>query len=496
MRGLTRAGRGRIVAAGASVLVAVSALTAALAVGAVPARAQTALTPVNKITLSPAGPLSTPLGSPFVFLPITATETDPAATLTLSATGLPPGLSYAQVTSSGDPALTVAGIITATGAYKVTVTAQDNLPAMDMATETFTWTAQNNITLKAPAAELTRAGTAAAPVTVTTFDDDPLASVSLAAAGLPKGLTFNPGTGTIAGTPTGPAGVHDITVKATDSTRATGSAVIRWDVYQATPNPQGQIRLALDGKCLQDPGGKTGNGTHVEIGTCASGPAQLWTVTAGDKVTVSGRCLDVGGAGNAAGKPLELEGCGDSPRESWRQGTGGELVNTWSGLCVTDPGASEKNGVTATMAACRARSDEQWTLPAQPVLAPVAGSCADDQGGGDANGTSVDLSLCDAAQGQAWSFRPDGTIRAGRFSGKCVTVRGPLGQAGTKVVLWTCAPGDKGQQWTVSPVNDTSSELSVHGVCLAITSMTAANASQLVTSACGPAGPRVRWHIG
>ena len=62
-------------------------------------------------------------------------------------------------------------------------------------------------------------------------------------------------------------------------------------------------------------------------------------------------------AAEAPGGQLQLSrSCAGSTRQRWAQGTDGELVNPASGLCVTDPGSSRRNGTVPTMGACRTRS--------------------------------------------------------------------------------------------------------------------------------------------
>ena len=139
------------------------------------------------------------------------------------------------------------------------------------------------------------------------------------------------------------------------------------------------------------------------------------------------------------------------------------------------------------------RSNEAWTLPAQPVLAAVTGKCIDDLHSVGTNGNVIDMYTCNGTPVQAWTFEPDGSLRV--FGNKCITVRGPLGRIGTKIQLWTCTAGNKGQHWAVIRNGDLSSELGLGGVCLAIPSMTAADGSQLVTARCTATDPRIRWHI-
>jgi hypothetical protein len=317
------------------------------------------------------------------------------------------------------------------------------------------------------------------------------------ATNLPAGMGLKQSPLMIYGWPT-QAGAKSVTINGYGTLGARDWMTFKLVVKPATgKGATGQIRLALDGKCLQDPGGKTASGTHVAIAACASGAAERWTVASDGTLRVNQRCLGIAGTGSASGKQLQLVSCGNgNARQLWLQGTDGELVNPPSGLCVTDPGASKKNGAVPVTGTCQVKSAEQWTLPAQPILTSLGGSCADDHFSAGNNGAIVDMFWCNGTTGQAWSFRPDGTIRAGLYGNACVTVRGKPGSVGTKIVLWGCSASDKGQKWTVSHTGNMSSELKLGGVCLGITSMTAGNATQLVTQKCTPGDPQVHWRIG
>ena len=98
---------------------------------------------------------------------------------------------------------------------------------------------------------------------------------------------------------------------------------------------RGQIHLVLDGKCLTDPGNRTGNGTRVNVANCQAGPAQHWAVASDGTLRVHNHCLEIAGQGGAAGQQVQLWQCNGSTREVWMQGTAGELVNPASGLCLT-----------------------------------------------------------------------------------------------------------------------------------------------------------------
>ena len=131
-------------------------------------------------------------------------------------TGTPPGLSL-------DPATgTVSGTPNVTGSTSVTVTVTDRSGVTG--TRTFTWTVPvlsiNNVTLPASS----KIGTAISPLTVvaaggvtpyTTWSDN---------GTLPAGLSINPATGVISGTPTGPPKTYpNVTITVTDSSANTAA---------------------------------------------------------------------------------------------------------------------------------------------------------------------------------------------------------------------------------------------------------------------------------
>jgi Ricin-type beta-trefoil lectin domain/Putative Ig domain len=415
-----------------------------------------------------------------------AKDSDPTQTLTYSATGLPAGLSINPVTGviSGTP-----GRITVVTA---TVTATDTTGSAGSAF--IRWAVGWAITIPDPGTVTTTAGYAVNVALSYTNKAGSRDRVTLWATGMPHGAAFQQNPPKVFGWPVS-AGIYNVTIHAKGS-----EGDIDWMTFplivRAAPDsgPTGQINLALDGKCLEDPANRTGNGTRLVIGTCLPGAAQRWTVASDGTIRVHGRCLDIAGGDSAAGQQVQLWQCTGGPREVWVQGTAGELVNPASGLCLTDPGSSTRNGTVPTMGTCRIKLYEAWTLPAQPVLAALGGKCIDDLHSGGTNGNVIDMYTCNGTPVQAWTFEPDGTLRV--YGNKCITVRGALGRLGTRIQLWTCtAANRKGQQWSVVQTGDLSAELTLGGVCLAIPSMTAADGSQLVTVRCSATDPRVHWHI-
>ena len=172
------------------------------------------------------------------------------------------------------------------------------------------------------------------------------------------------------------------------------------------------------------------------------------------------------------------------------------IVNPASGLCLTDPNGSFRNGTVPNMATCKVTSAKQWNLPAQPVLASVGGFCADDYFSLGYDGSKVDLFSCNGTRGQTWLFEQDGTIRQSQYPLVCVTVHGTLGKVGVKITLYKCQKNDKQQVWTITGAGGLSSEISLGGVCLGIPALTSPNGTSLVTAKCGKTSPTVLWHIG
>lgn len=408
----------------------------------------------------------------------TAADSDKSQTVTWSAKPLPPGLSISKTGL-------ISGRTTATGVFKTVVTATDT--TRSAGSTTIDWNVGAPITVHSAGSVTVTAGRSVG-YKLTYTDVVKGDKVTWAAADLPAGVGFQRSSGLLYGWPAG-AGTHTVTFKARGSLGTSDQKVLKL-VVKAAPDSgaTGQIHLALDGKCLQDPGNHTANGTRVELEKCVSGATGRWTVASDNTVRAHGHCLNIAGSGRANGRQLQLWNCNGSTRQVWLQESAGQLVNPASGLCVTDPGSSRNNGVTPTMGACHARSYEQWTLPAQPILTAVGGSCADDPLGVGSNKTVIDMFSCNGTPGQAWDFEPNGTIRISQYSNVCLTLYK------SQPVLYVCGTAS-GQKWSVNRTGGLGSELAVGGVCLATKSLTAASTAKLVMTKCSAGNPLDLWHI-
>jgi prepilin-type N-terminal cleavage/methylation domain-containing protein len=149
-----------------------------------------------------------------------------------SVTGLPPGLALAVDTGL------ITGTATTAGTYTVKLTLTDRDKRTDLST--FTWTVRPVLT--SPGDQTSRTQTA---VNLQLVGNGGQAPVTWAATGLPAGLTVNPATGLITGTPTtaqpSPTTPTTITVSG-GNPAATSSVTLLWRVLTpvtlTNPGPQ------------------------------------------------------------------------------------------------------------------------------------------------------------------------------------------------------------------------------------------------------------------
>lgn len=182
--------------------------------------------PPATVTVAPPGAQSGAIGAP-VSLQLTASAAgDPAATFTWAASGLPAGLTLDAATGliTGAPTAGQA----ATG---VTVTATD-AQADTAGAVTFPWTVTTAVGVRPVVDQSWTTGNTITPVTPVATDTDP-AITSFAWSimpTLPLGVSLNPYTGQISGTPAVPRLTTEYSLTATDNLGANASAAFRVSV--------------------------------------------------------------------------------------------------------------------------------------------------------------------------------------------------------------------------------------------------------------------------
>ena len=294
------------------------------------------------------------------------------------------------------------------------------------------------------------------------------------AAALPPGLSIS-SSGQVTGWPDVPGTYHP-TVTAADGLGGSGTASFTWTVSVA-PNtgPTGPVRLATGGKCLNDVGNKSADGTQADIWTCNGSTAQQWTYVQDGTLRIHGKCLVPPSSSPASGAKVVLAACTGAPVQQWwltyprsiSPSLGAipiTLLNPASGMCLSDTGWSTTNGTRVVVGSCNGFKNQAWTLPAGPVSSQIPGKCMDDSGNQTTNGTKIDISSCNGTSGQQWTTGPDGTVRV---HGKCLDVQHSGTVSGTLVDLWSCN-GTGAQQWQLVPGGGGASLVNPQsGLCLA-----------------------------
>ena len=177
----------------------------------------------NTVSVTSPGDQSDTSGAAITPVTISATDSSSVATLAYSDGGtLPPGLSI-------DPS---SGIITGTpttgGTFAVTITATDN--AGFSGTATFNWVISNTVTVTSPGDQTSGSGAAITPVPISATDSSSTATLTYSDGGtLPPGLSIDPSSGIITGTPT-TGGTFAVTITVTDNAGFSGSAAFNWVV--------------------------------------------------------------------------------------------------------------------------------------------------------------------------------------------------------------------------------------------------------------------------
>ncbi|MHB1430680.1 MAG: ricin-type beta-trefoil lectin domain protein [Streptosporangiaceae bacterium] len=284
-----------------------------------------------------------------------------------------------------------------------------------------------------------------------------------------------------------------------------------------TANPAGPIPSGMfieDGGSNQSvtpmcaaAAGSTG-GSAVDVANCLNVGDQNWSVPAPGKsgmISVNGLCLD--SSGTSAGSAAVLDPCNGSATQTWQQGAGNTVVQTSTGLCLTDENSVTASPTPLDVNTCTtaglSAGNQVWPLPVapgSPTSAPTGPlylyrnqantqvPCVDDAGNSTTAGNKVQLWTCRGDSAQNWAMEPDGTIQL--RSGYC------LDTSGTNVVLNPCAAGTTSQIWTTHATNNTLVQQS-SGDCL--TGSSTVNGTQLTVAPCPTGtgyGNQSWWHDG
>jgi hypothetical protein len=129
----------------------------------------------------------------------------------------------------------------------------------------------------------------------------------------------------------------------------------------STVQSTGAVTSGVAGKCLEDNGGNTTNGTAAVIDNCGAA-GQTWSLYSDGSLRAGGKCLDVAAGGTGNGTKVQVYDCNSSGSQVWQSFNGG-YKNPQSGRCLDDPGNSATNGTQLDLYDCNGATGQQWSLP-------------------------------------------------------------------------------------------------------------------------------------
>jgi hypothetical protein len=127
--------------------------------------------------------------------------------------------------------------------------------------------------------------------------------------------------------------------------------------------------------------------------------------------------------------------------------TGGQtIVNTASGLCLSDTGESTTLKTTGDIATCDSSTAQTWTAQ-NGTLTNGAGLCLSVTGSSTTAKAVTDVYTCNGSASENWTVNSDGTI-TNTNSGLCLSATGSATTSGTTADIYTCN-GSASENWTV-----------------------------------------------
>jgi lysophospholipase L1-like esterase len=128
----------------------------------------------------------------------------------------------------------------------------------------------------------------------------------------------------------------------------------------ATAGPSAAVTSGVAGKCLDDTGAGTADGTKIEIWSCNGGSAQKWTAYSDGTLRVQGKCLDAKSSGLVNGTLVQLYTCNGTGAQLWQSSNGG-YRNVQAGRCLDDPGFSAVDGTQLALWDCNGGANQKWS---------------------------------------------------------------------------------------------------------------------------------------
>lgn len=120
----------------------------------------------------------------------------------------------------------------------------------------------------------------------------------------------------------------------------------------------GQVK-GFHGRCLSNLDSVNSYPNPAVLAACGHEDGQVWSTDSDGTLRAQGGCLDVANGARAPGTAAVWYPCTAAKSQAWQPKPGGELVNPYSGLCLTSP----DSGAALDMEACDGAPRQQWHLP-------------------------------------------------------------------------------------------------------------------------------------
>ncbi|HUE23429.1 MAG TPA: ricin-type beta-trefoil lectin domain protein, partial [Bryobacteraceae bacterium] len=134
-------------------------------------------------------------------------------------------------------------------------------------------------------------------------------------------------------------------------------------VVKARYRGAGPIR-GNGGKCIDDAGAGTNNGTAIQILTCNSANSQNWNWSSVDgTLRTLGKCMDVTNGAITNGTQIQLWDCNGTGSQEWRWRSQTSLVNPQSGRCLAITGGGTADATRLEIRDCNGAAGQVWYLP-------------------------------------------------------------------------------------------------------------------------------------
>jgi len=114
------------------------------------------------------------------------------------------------------------------------------------------------------------------------------------------------------------------------------------------------------GKCIDDRGAGTADGTPIQLYDCNGTNAQVWTANSNGSFGALGKCMDVTHGGTTDGTLIQLYTCNGTGSQVWQPESNGSLRNPQSGKCLDLPGGDTDNGAQLQIYTCNGTGSQVW----------------------------------------------------------------------------------------------------------------------------------------